>query len=42
MVNSLLILMEEVQATVLVDPNRIYLTGESSGGNGTWDNPNCT
>jgi acetyl esterase/lipase len=37
MVDSLLILMEEIQATVSVDQNRIYLTGESSGGNGTWD-----
>ena len=36
MVDSLFILMEEIQATVSVDQNRIYLTGESSGGNGTW------
>jgi hypothetical protein len=34
--DSLLILMEEILATVFVDQNRIYLTGESSGGNGTW------
>jgi predicted esterase len=36
MVDSLLILMEEIQSTVSVDQHRIYLTGESSGGNGTW------
>ena len=37
MVDSLLILLEEIQALVSVDQNRIYLTGESAGGNGTWD-----
>jgi predicted peptidase len=36
MVDSLLILVEEIKATVSVDQNRIYLTGGSSGGNGTW------
>lgn len=37
MVDLLFILLEEVQATVSVDQNRIYLTGESGGGNGAWD-----
>ena len=37
MVDSLFILLEEVQDMVSVDHNRIYLTGESGGGNGTWD-----
>ena len=36
MVDSLFILLEEIQDTVFVDQNRIYLTGESGGGNGTW------
>jgi len=36
MVDSLYILMEEIQTTVSVDQNHIYLTGESSGGNGAW------
>ena len=36
MVDSLFILLEEIQNTISVDQNRIYLTGESSGGNGTW------
>jgi hypothetical protein len=37
MVDLLFILLEEVQAAVSVDQDRIYLTGESGGGNGTWD-----
>lgn len=37
MVDALFILLEEIRDTVSVDQNRIYLTGESSGGNGTWD-----
>jgi predicted peptidase len=37
MVDMLFILLEEVQATVPVDQDRIYLTGESGGGNGTWE-----
>jgi predicted esterase len=36
MTDSLFILLEEIQDTVSVDQNRIYLTGESAGGNGTW------
>lgn len=36
MVDSVFILLDEIQTTVSVDPNRIYLTGASSGGNGTW------
>jgi len=36
MVNSLFILLEEIQEKVSVDQTRIYLTGESAGGNGTW------
>jgi dienelactone hydrolase len=36
MVASLFILLAEIQDNVSVDQNRIYLTGESSGGNGTW------
>lgn len=37
MVNSLLMLMQEVQSRYSIDPNRIYLTGVSAGGNGTWE-----
>jgi acetyl esterase/lipase len=37
MVDSLFVLLEEIQVTVSVDQNRIYLTGSSAGGNGTWD-----
>jgi predicted peptidase len=36
LVEELFILLGEIQATVTVDPDRIYLTGESAGGNGTW------
>jgi acetyl esterase/lipase len=35
-VDALFILLEEIQTAVSVDQNRIYLTGESAGGNGTW------
>jgi predicted peptidase len=34
---SLLRLVDELQATLPVDPDRIYLTGVSLGGNGTWE-----
>ena len=37
MVDSLFILLEEIQDKVSADQNRIYLTGESGGGNGTWE-----
>ena len=37
MVDSLFILLEEIQDAVSVDQDRIYLTGESGGGNGTWE-----
>jgi predicted peptidase len=30
-------LLDEVQATYSVDPQRIYLSGESAGGNGVWE-----
>ena len=36
MIESLLILLDEIKDSVSVDQNRIYLTGESAGGNGTW------
>lgn len=35
-VNEVMALLDEVQGKVSVDPNRVYLTGESAGGNGTW------
>lgn len=37
MVNSLFSLLAEIQAHFSVDPKRIYLTGSSAGGNGTWE-----
>jgi len=37
MVNSLFVLLDEVQAKYSVDSNRIYLTGASAGGEGTWN-----
>jgi predicted esterase len=37
MADSLFILLAEIQDKVSVDQNRIYLTGESGGGNGTWE-----
>lgn len=36
MVNAIITLLDEVQGVLSVDPNRIYLTGGSAGGNGTW------
>ena len=30
-------LVEEIQTLLAVDPNRIYLIGESAGGNGVWE-----
>jgi hypothetical protein len=36
MVDSVFVLLDEIQAAVSVDSDRIYLTGSSSGGNGTW------
>jgi len=35
-VSALMILLDELQTTITVDSNRIYLTGFSAGGNGTW------
>jgi poly(3-hydroxybutyrate) depolymerase len=34
--NALFTLLDEIQATYSVDPKRIYLTGSSLGGGGTW------
>jgi len=36
MVNAIMTLLDEVQAVLSVDINRIYLTGVSAGGNGAW------
>jgi predicted esterase len=36
MIDSLFALLEEVQAIYSIDPKRIYVTGASVGGNGTW------
>ena len=33
---SVFLLLDEIQSTYSVDPKRIYLTGISIGGNGTW------
>jgi len=33
---SVFILLDEIQSTYAVNPKRIYLTGVSIGGNGTW------
>ena len=35
-VESVFTLLDEVQSTYSVDPTRVYLTGVSIGGNGTW------
>jgi predicted peptidase len=35
-VDVLLALLDEIQSTYPVDPNRVYLTGLSMGGYGTW------
>ena len=37
-ISALMTLLDEIQATIAVDPNHIYLTGDSAGGNGTWVN----
>ena len=37
MVGSVMALVDEIQSTLVVDADRIYLTGESAGGNGTWE-----
>ena len=36
MIDSLDSLLEEIQSGLAVDPQRIYVTGPSAGGNGTW------
>ena len=36
MVNSIMTLLDEIESTLSMDANRIYLTGGSAGGNGTW------
>jgi predicted peptidase len=36
-IQSLIDLLEEVQAKLPIDLKRIYLTGVSAGGNGTWE-----
>jgi len=36
MVNSIMTLLDEIESTLSIDRNRIYLTGGSAGGNGTW------
>jgi predicted peptidase len=36
MVSSIITLLDEIQAVLKLDPNRIYLTGGSAGGNGVW------
>jgi predicted esterase len=36
MVRSVMTLLDEIQAVLSLDTNRIYLTGVSAGGNGTW------
>jgi predicted esterase len=35
--NSIMTLLDEIQGILSLDPNRIYLTGVSAGGNGTWE-----
>lgn len=37
MVDSIMTLLDEIQVALTVDANRIYLTGVSAGGNGTWE-----
>lgn len=37
MVRSLFVLLEEIQGHYSIDPKRIYLTGASVGGDGTWE-----
>lgn len=36
MIASIMTLLDEIQGVLMVDPNRIYLTGVSAGGNGAW------
>jgi len=36
MIGSIMTLLDEIQADLAVDPNRLYLTGGSAGGNGAW------
>jgi len=36
MVNAVMTLLDEIQALLSVDSKRVYLTGVSAGGNGTW------
>jgi predicted esterase len=36
MVDKIMMLLDEIQGVLSLDPNRIYLTGVSAGGNGTW------
>jgi predicted esterase len=36
MVSAIMTLLDEIEATLSVDPARVYLTGVSAGGNGTW------
>ena len=36
MVNSIITLLDEIETMLSIDANRIYLTGVSAGGNGTW------
>ena len=36
MVNSIMTLLDEIESTLSMDANRIYLTGGSAGGNGAW------
>jgi predicted esterase len=37
MVGSIMALLDEIQGVLAVDSHRIYLTGVSAGGNGTWE-----
>ena len=37
MIDAVITLLDEIEDTLLVDNNRIYLTGVSAGGNGTWE-----
>ena len=37
-VSALMTLLDEIQAMIPIDTNRIYLTGDSAGGNGAWVN----
>jgi predicted peptidase len=35
-ISALMALLDEIQTSIAVDTNRVYLTGDSAGGNGTW------